>query len=55
MSEQFQVYTSFSDFITALTADLNVTTQLLRLDASGPYDMSTGVLSAGFMAVELSD
>ncbi len=55
MSWQFQVYTSFSDFITALAADLNGTTQLLRVEASGPYDMSTGVLSASFMAVELSD
>jgi hypothetical protein len=54
-SEQFQVYTSFSDFITALAADLNGTTQLLRVEAAGPYDMSTGVMSAAFMAVELSD
>jgi len=54
-SEQFQVYMSFSDFIAALAADLNGTTQLLRVEAVGPYDMSTGVMSASFMAVELSD
>jgi hypothetical protein len=54
-SEAFQVYMSFGDFITALTADLNGTAQLLRVEAVGPYDMSTGVLSATFMAVELSD
>jgi len=54
-SEEFQVYMTFSDFITALAADINGTTQLLRVEAAGPYDMSTGVLSAGFMAVELSD
>jgi len=54
-SEEFQVYMSFSDFITALTADLNGTTQVLRVEAVGPYDMSTGVLSATFMAVELSN
>jgi uncharacterized protein DUF4382 len=54
-SEKLQVYMSFSDFITALAADLNGTTQLLRVEAAGPYDMSTGVMSAAFMAVELSD
>jgi hypothetical protein len=53
-SEEFQVYMSFSDFITALTADLNGTTQVLRVEAEGPYDLSTGVLSASFMAVVLS-
>jgi hypothetical protein len=55
MSWQFQVYTSFSDFITALAGDLNGTTQLLRVDAVGPYDFSTGVQSTAFMAVVLSD
>jgi uncharacterized protein DUF4382 len=55
MSWQFQVYSTFGDFITALTADLNGTTQLLRVDAVGPYDMSTGVQSVNFMAVVLSD
>jgi hypothetical protein len=54
-SWQFQVYMTFGDFITALGADLNGTTQLLRVEAAGPYDMSTGVMSASFMAVELSD
>jgi hypothetical protein len=54
-SEQFQVYMTFSDFITALAADLNGTTQLLRVEAAGPYDMSTGVKSAAFVAVELGD
>jgi hypothetical protein len=52
---QFQVYTTFSDFVTALGADLNGTTQLLRVEAAGPYDMSSGVQSVSFMAVELSD
>jgi hypothetical protein len=54
-SEEFQVYMTFSDFITALSGDLNGTTQLLRVEAVGPYDLSTGVMSAAFMAVELSD
>ncbi|HUL46452.1 MAG TPA: DUF4382 domain-containing protein [Steroidobacteraceae bacterium] len=55
MSWQFQVYSTFSDFITALAADLDGTTQLLRVDSEGPYDMSTGVQSVSFMAVVLSD
>jgi hypothetical protein len=54
-SEEFQVYSTFGDFITALGGDLNGTTQLLRVEAAGPYDMSTGVMSASLMAVELSD
>ena len=54
-SWQFQVYMTFGDFVTALGGDLNGTTQLLRVEAAGPYDMSTGVMSANFMAVLLSD
>ena len=54
-SWQFQVYMTFSDFVTALGGDLNGTTQLLRVEAAGPYDMSSGVQSVSFMAVELSD
>jgi hypothetical protein len=55
MDDEIEVYTTFSDFITALSADLNGMTQLLRVEAEGPYDLSTGVLSVNFMAVELSD
>jgi hypothetical protein len=55
MSEQFQVYTTFSDFITALNGDLNGTTALLKVAAGGPYNASTGVMTVNFMAVELSD
>jgi hypothetical protein len=55
MDDEIEVYTTFSDFITALSADLNGMTQLLRVEAEGPYDMSTGALSVNFMAVELSD
>ena len=54
-SDEFQVYMTFSDFITALAADLNGTTQVLRVEAEGPYDLSSGVMSASFMAVVLSD
>ena len=55
MSWHFQVYDSFSDFIAALTGDLNGTTALLRIEAEGGYDQSTGVLTVNLMAVELSD
>ena len=54
-SWQFQVYTSFGDFITALGGDLNGTTQLTRLEAAGPYDPGTGVMSVSFMAGVLND
>ena len=54
-SDEFQVYMTFGDFITALGADLNGTNQVLRVEAEGPYDLSTGVLSASFMAVVLSN
>lgn len=53
--DEFQVYSTFSDFITALSGDLNGTTQLLRIEALGQYDLSTGVLSVNFMAVVLSN
>ena len=55
MSEEFQVYMTFSDFVTALAGDLNGTTALLRVEALGPYDLSTGVMSVNLMAVVLSD
>lgn len=55
MSWTFQVYTSFSDFITALAGDLNGTTALQAVGAEGPYDLSTGVMTVNFMAVVLSD
>jgi hypothetical protein len=55
MSWQYQVYGSFGDFITALTADLNGTTAVLRIVAQGSYDLGTGVLTVDLMAVELSD
>jgi hypothetical protein len=55
MSWQFQVYNSFSDFITALNGDLNGTTALLAVFGDGPYDESTGVMSVNVMAVVLSD
>ncbi len=54
-SWQFQLYNSFSDFITALNGDLNGSTALLAVYGEGPYDESTGVMSVNVMAVMLSD
>jgi hypothetical protein len=55
MSWQFQVYDSFSDFITALNGDLNGTTALLAIYAQGPYQETTGTLSVNEMAAVLND
>ena len=55
MSWQFQTYGSFSDFLTALNSDLNGMTALLAVDALGPYDESTGVMTVSEMAVVLND
>jgi hypothetical protein len=55
MSWQFQVYNTFSDFITALNGDLNGTTALLAIYAQGPYQETTGTLSVNEMAVVLND
>jgi hypothetical protein len=55
MTWQFQTYSSFSDFVTALSGDLNGTTGLDAVFAQGPYDESTGVMSVNVMAVVLND
>ncbi len=54
MSWKIEVFSTFSDFITALNTDLDGTTALLKVEAEGPYDQTTGVLSVNQMAVELS-
>ncbi|HXY95838.1 MAG TPA: DUF4382 domain-containing protein [Steroidobacteraceae bacterium] len=54
-SWQFQTYSTFGDFITALSGDLNGTTALLGVDAQGPYDETTGVMTVNVLAVALSD
>jgi hypothetical protein len=48
-------FSSFSDLVTALTTDLNGTTDAQLLFADGPYDTTTGVLSADQIIVLLSD
>lgn len=55
MSWQYQTYSTFSDFITALSGDLNGSTALLALYGQGPYDQSTGVLTVNVMAAVLED
>ena len=41
--------------MTALTGDLNGTTDAVAVEAAGPYDATTGVLSVDRMVVFLSD
>ncbi len=48
-------YSTFGDFVTALTADLNGTTAVLGVAASGPYDAAKGVLSVDKIVVMLND
>jgi hypothetical protein len=46
---------TFSDLVTALTTDLNGTTDALLVFADGPYNATTGVLSADQIIVLLND
>jgi uncharacterized protein DUF4382 len=55
MSHKFELFSSFGDFVTALTTDLNGTTALLGVAADGPYDQTSGVMSVNRMGVELND
>lgn len=48
-------YSTFSDFVTALTTDLNGTATALAVEAVGPYDTATGVLSVDRMLVILNN
>ncbi len=55
LSEKSSSYATFNDFVTALTTDLNGTTAALRIEAVGPYDSTSGVLSVDRMVVVLND
>jgi hypothetical protein len=46
-------FSTFADFVTALTSDLNGTNTLLQILAYGPYNATTGVLQAEQMIVVL--
>jgi hypothetical protein len=48
-------FSTFSDLVTALTTDLNGTTDAQLVFADGPYDATTGVLSADQIIVLLND
>jgi len=51
----FESFSSFADLVAALNKDLNGTTTLLDVFASGPYDSSTGTLSVDQLLIALSD
>ncbi len=55
LSEKSSSYATFNDLVTALTTDLNGTTAALRIEAVGPYDSTSGVLSVDRMVVVLND
>ncbi|MGA2364726.1 MAG: DUF4382 domain-containing protein [Steroidobacteraceae bacterium] len=46
-------FSTFADFVTALTSDLNGTDTMLQILAYGPYNATTGVLQAEQMIVVL--
>ena len=53
-SRTIDSFTSFADFVTALTTDLNGTTAVRAVAAEGRYDQSSGVLTVTRMIVALS-
>jgi Domain of unknown function (DUF4382) len=55
LSWKAESFTTFVDFVTALTADLNGTTSALALEAVGPYNGTTGSLSVQQMVVILNN
>lgn len=48
-------FSTFGNFVTALTTVLNGTNTAVRIDADGHYDASTGVLSVDQMIVLIND
>jgi hypothetical protein len=54
-SWKFESFSSFADLVTALNADLNGTTTLLDVFASGPFNSTTGVFSVDQLLIALSD
>lgn len=55
MSFTIDSYSSFSDLIAAVSTDLNGTTALVGIAATGPYDTGTGVLSVNKLIIALND
>lgn len=54
-SRKIVTYTTFNDFVTGLTTELNGTDAVLQFDAFGPYDAATGVLSAEEVFIGTND
>jgi hypothetical protein len=54
-SWKFESFSSFADLVTALNTDLNGTTTLLDMFASGPFNSTTGTLSVDQLLIALSD
>jgi hypothetical protein len=54
-SRSIDSFGTFSDLVTALTTDLNGTTDAQLVFANGPYNATTGVLSADQIIVLLND
>ncbi len=54
MSWKVESFTTFGDFVAALTTDLG-TTDVIQLSARGPYTATTGMLSADDVEVLLND
>jgi len=54
-SRSIDNYSTFADFATALTGDLNATNAVLQITADGPYNATTGVLSVDQMIVILNN
>ena len=51
---QVTMYTSFADFVTALTAKLNGSGKLRHLDAQGSYDSASNTFTASRLVVVIS-
>jgi hypothetical protein len=54
-SWKFESFSSFADLVTALNTDLNGTTTLLDVFASGPFNSTAGTLSVDQLLIDLSD
>jgi hypothetical protein len=54
-SRRIDSYSTFGDFVTALTAEFNGVNTALQIQALGPYDATSGVLQAEKMLVVTDD
>jgi hypothetical protein len=54
-SRSIDNFSTFGEFVTALTSDLNATNAVLQITADGPYNATTGSLSVDQMIVILNN